>query len=430
MMPRQSRWWQEIMEYDIKLEHVPGSKLIQADALSRRSDHVNEEEAKAKNLPQTMITKDMIIASLNLGWATKITELLPDDKFANVIKDSLKHGKLPIRSKFNDWKIDNDVIRYQGHVYVPEDKELRNEIIKSHHDPVVMGHPGRLKTLELIRRDYYWPSMMTNVSKWIEGCALCQQMKVNTHPTAPGIMPIKSHATRPFEQVSMDFITDLPLIDGFDSVLTVVNQGLTKGVIFIPCKKTFTAMDTANSYINNVYKRFGLPTTLISDRGPQFTSKVFEEICKIFGINHKKSTAFHPQTDGESERLNQELETYLHIYCADHPKQWKDHLPLAEFAHNQCPHQSTKMSPFEIMFGIEPVAIPTAFPRINVPAAEERFSAINHIRDEALAAHELARQLMTQRVKGKTPTFREGDLVWLDSRNLKTAHQIRKFSPR
>ena len=108
------------------------------------------------------------------------------------------------------------------------------------------------------------------------------------------------------------------------------------------------------------------------------------------------STAFHPQTDGESERLNQELETYLRLFCVDHPTQWKDHLPFAEFAHNQRPHQSTKMSPFEVMFGTEPVAIPTAFLRINVPLAEERFKLITQIRDEALAAHELARQLMTQ----------------------------------
>ena len=210
----------------------------------------------------------------------------------------------------------------------------------------------------------------------------------------------------------------------------MVDQGLTKGVIFIPCKKTFTALDTANSYINDVYKRFGLPSILISDRGPQFTSKVFEELCKIFGINHRKSTAFHPQTDGESERLNQELETYLRLFCADHVTRWKEYLPFAEFAHNQRTHQSTKMSPFEIMYGTEVVAIPTAFPRINVPAAEDRFKIINQIRDEALAAHELSRQLMMQRVKGKMPHFKEGDQVWLDSRNLKIAHESRKFAPR
>lgn len=90
------------------------------------------------------------------------------------------------------------------------------------------------------------------------------------------------------------------------------------------------------------------------------------------------------------EHLNQELETYLQLFCADHPNRWKDHLPFAEFVHNQCPHQSTKMSLFEIMFGTEPVAIPTAFPCINVPAAEECFKLINQIRDEALMAHELA----------------------------------------
>src|SRR6266550_8487224 len=145
-----------------------------------------------------------------------------------------------------------------------------------------MGHPGCLKTLELIRQDYYRLGMTSTISKWVEGCALCQQMKVNTHPTTLGIMPIKSHATCPFKQVSMDFITDLLPADRFDSVLTVVDQGLTKGIVFIPCKKSFTAMDTANSYINDIHKCYGLPTTLISDKGPQFTSKVFEEICKIF----------------------------------------------------------------------------------------------------------------------------------------------------
>ncbi len=104
--------------------------------------------------------------------------------------------RLPSK-QFSTWKIDNNIIHYHRHVYVPQNEELRNDIIKSHHDPVIMGHPGCLKTLELIHQDYYWPGMTSTISKWVKGCALCQQMKVNTHPTAPGIMPIKSHATRP-----------------------------------------------------------------------------------------------------------------------------------------------------------------------------------------------------------------------------------------
>ncbi len=149
-----------------------------------------------------------------------------------------------------------------------------------------------------------------------------------------------------------------------------------------------------------------------------------------FGIDHQKSTTFHPQTDGESECLNQELETYLRLYCTDHPTQWKDHLPFAEFVHNIRIHQSTKMSPFEIMFGTQPVDIPTAFPHVNIPAAEEHISYIIRIQQEALAAHQLAREQVIERIKGKLPLFKEDDLVWLDSRNLKTAGQIRKFLPR
>jgi hypothetical protein len=146
MTARQSCWWQEITEFDIKLEHVPGSKLIQADALSRCSDHINKEEKKEKETPQTMITDDMVINAINVAtnfaWANQITSLLPEDKFAKVITDGLKHGKLPIRSKFNNWKTENNVLFYQGHTYVPQNEMLRNDIIKLHHDPIIMGHPG------------------------------------------------------------------------------------------------------------------------------------------------------------------------------------------------------------------------------------------------------------------------------------------------
>ena len=118
MTARQSRWWQEISEFDVKLEHVPGSKLIQADTLSRRPDHINEEEMKAKEVEQTMIMKDMVINAINTSWADKITKLLPLDKFAKIIYDGLKHGKLLLRSKFSAWKIDDNIIRYHGRVYI------------------------------------------------------------------------------------------------------------------------------------------------------------------------------------------------------------------------------------------------------------------------------------------------------------------------
>ena len=167
------------------------------------------------------------------------------------------------------------------------------------------------------------------MKKYIDSCAICQQMKPNTHPTAAPLMPIKSHAHRPFQQITMDFITDLPASNSFDSILVVVDQGLSKGVILIPCNKTVTALQTANLLIREVFKRFGLPDKIISDRGPQFAAAAFQEVTRALKIKHSMSAAFHPQTDGQTERLNQELEVYLHIFCANEPHTWNSLLPMA-----------------------------------------------------------------------------------------------------
>ena len=109
----------------------------------------------------------------------------------------------------------------------------------------------------------------------------------------------------------MDFITDLPISNGFDSIFIMVDQGLSKGVILMPCNKTITTKETAKQYIDNVFIQYGLPDVMISDRGPQFTLNIFNGIMNALGINHRMSTAFHPQTDGQTECYNQELEAYL-----------------------------------------------------------------------------------------------------------------------
>jgi len=143
-----------------------------------------------------------------------------------------------------------------------------------------------------------------------------------------------SKSTRPFSNCSTDLITDLPLAEGFDSILVVVDQGLTKGVILIACNKAITAKGTTRLLLENLYKRFGLPDKIISDRGPQFASRAFKELLKLLGIKSALSTAYHPQTDGTTERTNQEIEAYLLIYCASHPEEWPIALHTLEFTHN------------------------------------------------------------------------------------------------
>src|SRR5882762_6769260 len=186
--------------------------------------------------------------------------------------------------------------------------DLRRDIVKSFHDHETAGHPGEIGTYNAIRQHYWWPGLRTFVKNYVQGCGICQQFKINRSPSKPAYIPTEgAKSTRPFANCSMDLTTDLPLAEGYDSILVVVDQGLSKGAILIPCNKTITSVDTARLLLENLYKRFGLPDKIISDRGPQFASKVFVELLKLLGIKSALSTAYHPQTDGTTERVNQEV---------------------------------------------------------------------------------------------------------------------------
>jgi hypothetical protein len=152
---------------------------------------------------------------------------------------------------------------------------------------------------------------MIFVKNYVSGCATCQQMKVITHPTIPLLSPIKSTTMRPFAVVTTDFITDLPESEGFNSIMVVVDQNATKGVIFIPMNKTVSAAKAACHYYKKVYTWFSLPDKIISDRDPHFTSNLFQELGKLLEVKLTMSTTYHPQMDSETEWVNQELKIYL-----------------------------------------------------------------------------------------------------------------------
>ena len=144
---------------------------------------------------------------------------------------------------------------------------------------------------------------------FIAGCILCQQMKVNTHPTVPALSPLPSSCPCPFQQLSVDLITDLPLSSGFDSLLVMVDHGLSKGVILTPCNNNVKGV--AELFFKNIFLCFSLHNHLIMDQGPQFASAFANELACILGYDLKLSTTYHPQTDGETEQVNQEVEMYL-----------------------------------------------------------------------------------------------------------------------
>ena len=427
---RQARWALFLSQFDMQLVHTPGRNMVQSDALSRRpdlcpdTDHDNED--------RILLPDNVFVNLIDTELTTRFKVFAAKDAFFNAAQAAITDGTLPpMKTKLSDWEMRDGLVFYKGRCYVPADEQLRRNLVHQYHYSKPAGHPGKFGTLELLRRDYWWPGMYTMVSRFVAGCGICQANKPNRHPTTPPLNPIPATDVHyPFQQVSIDFITDLPESNGYDSIMVVVDHGLTKGVIFIPCNKTIDAPGTAQLYYEHVYRRFGLPTKIISDRGPQFKSAFTAELGRLLGITLNISTAYHPQTDGSTERVNQELELYLRIFIEDQPGDWANRLIDAEIAHNNRTHSARGVSPFYLMMGYEPTLIPTTYPKTGKVSIQQHLIALQKARDEALAAHELARQVMAERITKHFVPFKKGQKVYLDGRNLKLRYANRKLAPK
>jgi hypothetical protein len=270
--------------------------------------------------------------------------------------------------------------------------------------------------------------MRLDITEYIKGCADCQRHKVNTRPTKAPLQPIypKLEAA-PFKTVTLDFIVKLPVSQGYDSILTITDQGCTKAAIFVPCNEDITAGETATLYIKHVFAHFGLPTKVISDRDPRFMSKFIQAACKVTGINHAPSTAYHPRMDGQSERSNQWLETAIRFITDQKQKNWAPYLPIAQFAHNNWPSDTTRKSPFFLLMGFNPhadwVHATSPIPRVTLH--------LEQLKEARIQAHEAMIKAQWSWVKHRdTPKYKEGDLVWLEGKNLRINQPTAKLAPR
>jgi len=181
-----------------------------------------------------------------------------------------------------------------------------------HHNTPVEGHGGQWKTVELVTRNFWWPRVTTEVKQYMKGYDLCQRNKNRTELPAGKLMPNKA-TDKPWVHIMADFIVKLPLSRGYNSILVVCNQ-LTKMVHFIPTTKKTLAEGLAVLFWDHVWKLHGLPESIISNQGVQFAAGLMKELNGMLGIEMKLSTAFYPQTDGQTKHINQELEQYLRMF--------------------------------------------------------------------------------------------------------------------
>jgi hypothetical protein len=169
-----------------------------------------------------------------------------------------------------------------------------------------------MKPIQLIQPHYWWPHMKDFITTYVKGYATCQMNKINTHLTQPPLFPITSSSNLPFQMIAVDFITKLPLSYGNDTILMITDYDISKASsIFLPYKETIDAVSIAELYTMHVFSHYRIPLKVISDRDPCFNSAFTTNLCKLLGIHQNISTTYHPQTDGQSERTNQLLETYL-----------------------------------------------------------------------------------------------------------------------
>ena len=313
------------------------------------------------------------------------------------------------------------VLRNKRMVVPPDDKSIpgimkRTEIYQLYHDSVMAGHPGLEKTLDGIKRLYWWPNMRQDIKEYVETCEVCQRTKHRRGKTQPPLQPL-AIPTRPWEWITMDFITGLPESQGKTAILVVVDR-FSKMGIFIPCVNETNSQNLAEMLLEHVFTKFGLPNKVTSDRGPQFVSKFTKDIYQALGIENATSTAYHPQTDSQTERVNQELEQYLRCYTSQVQDDWAKYVSLAEFAYNNRKHSATGKSPFEIILGYHPAIEPMGITeKVEINEHVTKIWNTQHEAYNALLKSQSQMARYANKYRGKEPEFKLGDRVLLDARN-------------
>jgi hypothetical protein len=457
---RQARWAEKLSRFDFTIIFRPGKHQGKPDALSRRPDYWPPKGGNGDKNNEFLflkpnqvdlslcptLTRTPIAVSATAGetittddeLAEAIKTALPNDPNIGSYLENLRNPELPrqedIQTFLEPFTFRDGLVLRNGLVYVPEENDVKLRILRSCHDAPSAGHPGEAKTLELILRDYYWPRLRQYVNEYTKSCDTCTRNKtlrqkphgpLHPLPTPPG----------PWASISMDFIVELPLSDGFDAIYVCVDR-FTKMAHFIPTTVHVTAEETANLYLRHVFKHHGLPKDIVSDRGPQFVSRLTTALLKLCDIQGNKSTAYHPQSDGQTERVNQILEQFLRIFCDYQQDNWNQLLPLAEFAYNNAKHSSTQVSPFFANYGFHArctLKVTTPGDGPSNPAAEDLVSRLRSIHEQIkkdLANAQAKYKLHFDNHVKETPAFKVGDLVWLSKRNIMTTRPSPKLDSR
>lgn len=410
---RQARWALDLADYNFTLHHLPGVQNSRADALSRLPQY---EGLGAKDNEGVTLLPPVIFRRTSMTIQEEIRQAYADGFTVDVKRN-------PTISE------DADKVLYWHHrIIVPDKKELRAFVISQHHDVAPVGHTGVHKTHELITRNYWWPTVLQDVKAYVRGCATCQRIKPRhtalRTPLHPNTVPDQN-----WEVISTDLIGPLPESNGYNSINVIVDRK-SKMAHFIPTTVELSSFGQAKLFRDHVFAKHGLPRTIISDRGPQYVSQFMKEFYRLTNIRSNASTAFHPQTDGQTERVNREVEVFLRAYVNEAQDDWDQWLSIAEFAYNNRIHSSTGFSPFFLNYGFHPAFSIDGRRSSNNETADQFAKRMKELQEQASTQLTKTAEYMKTQYDKKTrdsPEFRPGDKVWLESTNIRTKRTTKKL---
>ena len=456
---RAFRYMEQLQEFDFDIEHIPGWKNLVADALSRRDEEINERplrKDKRKEGPEfnslvriTIRNSDVIKNQIRLGNQ--------GDSFFNQVKAAAVDrgsGETSIEMYNREFKIDTGLmyvratgIRGTDHgesdwlVYVPDVKRIRCKILEELHDVPTAGHLGYQKTVEAVKRAFWWRGLTADVKDYVMSCQTCQEAKYSKRPPGGLLQPLEI-PTAKWRDISVDFIVELPKTTReHDAIMTVVDRA-TKMTHIVPTMTDITAPDAADLFKDFVWKYHGIPRTIVSDRDPKFISLFWRRLMRLLGTRLRFSTAYHPQTDGQSEKMNDLIEQTLRAYTSFRANDWDQRLTTVEYAINNSVNASTGYTPFFLNYGYHPDSPldiildrkETKLQTVNewVSKMEEDFKEAQEI---LKSAQETQKKFADRRLRQEE--FNVGDRVMLSTGKRKQAylrgpgvHPDNKFRPR
>eukprot|EP00253_Pinus_taeda_P008020 PITA_08020 len=317
----------------------------------------------------------------------------------------------PNSSKGYSWQ--NDILCYKDRVVISPTSTLKSSILAELHSSPIAGHSGFQKTYARTRRSFFWTGMKQDILTFVVECDVCQRHKGETVNTPGPLQPLPIPAS--IWKVSMDFITGLPK-SGNKSVIMVVVDRLSKYAHFCALPQPFTPTLVAQTFMDQIFKLHGMPTSIVSDRDPIFTSNFWQEVFRIQGTQLQLSTSYHPQTDGQTEAVNKCLESYLRCFTLEKQHLWVQWLPLAEWWYNTNYHATTKLNLYEAVYGQLPPS-PTSYLTgcSKVQAVDQllqhRATMLAHLRENLHQAQNRMKQQVDQHRSERQ--FQEGDQVFL-----------------